>query len=180
MPVREHHDVPVTAEHDLTVHHVPVGDLALLPGNPRQGDVGAVSESMERNGVYQPVIVNKGTRTGRPFEVLAGNHRVQAAHALGHATIPAVLLDVDDDAAARIALADNRTSDLADTDTAALVAMLTGLDDLDGTGYDADDVDDLLRELHPPEPEPPADPAPSTRPTECPACGYDLTGGDDA
>src|SRR5699024_1724786 len=27
--------------HDLTVHDIPVGDLALLPGNPRQGDIGA-------------------------------------------------------------------------------------------------------------------------------------------
>ena len=95
--------------HDLTVHDIPVGDLALLPGNPRQGDIGAVSESMRVNGVYQPIIVNRGTLTGRPFEVIAGNHRAQAAQQLGHDTIPAVILDVDDEAATRIALADNRT-----------------------------------------------------------------------
>ena len=133
--------------HDLTVHHIPVGDLALLPGNPRQGDIGAVSESMRVNGVYQPIIVNRGTHTGRPFEVIAGNHRAQAAQQLGHDTIPAVILDVDDEAAARIALADNRTSDLADYDNDALVAMLQNLPDLAGTGYDGDDLDDLLREV---------------------------------
>ena len=83
--------------HDLTVHDIPVGDLALLPGNPRQGDIGAVAESMRVNGIYQPIIVNRGTLTGRPFEVIAGNHRAQAAQQLGHNTIPAVILDVDDE-----------------------------------------------------------------------------------
>lgn len=134
--------------HDLTVHDVPLDEVALLPGNPRQGDIGAVSESMRVNGVYQPIIVNRGTHTGRPMEVIAGNHRVQAARQLGHDTIPAVILDVDDEAAARIALADNRTSDLADYDTNALVVMLQGLPDLTGTGYDGDDLDDLMRELN--------------------------------
>lgn len=153
--------------HDLTIHEIPVGDLALLPGNPRQGDIGAVSESMRVNGVYQPIIVNRGTQTGRPFEVIAGNHRAQAAKALGHDTIPCIVLDVDDDAAARIALADNRTSDLATYDTDALAVMLSSLPDLAGTGYEADDLDDLMASLAAPEPtltdpddvpEPPATP----------------------
>ena len=130
--------------HDLTVHDIPVGDLALLPGNPRQGDVGAVSESMRINGVYQPIIVNRGTHTGRPLEVIAGNHRAQAAKALGHDTVPAVILDVDDEQATRIALADNRTSDLATYDNEALAAMLQNLPDLTGTGYDGDDLDQIL------------------------------------
>lgn len=139
--------------HDLTVHDFPVADIALLPGNPRQGDIGAVAESMRVNGVYQPIIINRGTHTGRPYEVIAGNHRAQAAQSLGHETIPAVLLDVDDDAAKRIALADNRTSDLATYDTEALLAMLRSLDDLAGTGYDPDDLDDLLADLTPDEKE---------------------------
>ena len=133
--------------HDVTTHEIPVGDLALLPGNPRQGDIGAVAESMRINGVYQPIVVNRGTHTGRPLEVIAGNHRAQAAQQLGLDTIPAVILDVDDEAAARIALADNRTSDLADYHNDALVVMLQSLPDLTGTGYDGDDLDDLLRDL---------------------------------
>lgn len=135
--------------HDLTITDMPVGDLALLPGNPRQGDIGAVAESMRVNGVYQPIIVNRGTHTGRPLEVIAGNHRAQAAQQLGHDTIPAVILDVDDDAARRIALADNRTSDLADYDQDALLLMLQALPDLTGTGYDGDDLDQLVHELNP-------------------------------
>ena len=157
--------------HDLTIHEIPVGDLALLPGNPRQGDIGAVSESMRVNGVYQPIIVNSGTRTGRPMEVIAGNHRAQAARQLGHATIPAIILDVDDEQAARIALADNRTSDLATMDEEALAVMLQSLPDLTGTGYDGDDLDDLLASLDTPadtltEPD---DPPTPPRCTDCPA-----------
>ncbi|MDN5687017.1 MAG: ParB N-terminal domain-containing protein [Brachybacterium sp.] len=135
--------------HDLTVHEMRVADLALLPGNPRQGDIGAVVESMRVNGVYQPIIVNRGTETGRAMEVIAGNHRAQAAQQLGHDTIPAVILDVTDEQAHRIALADNRTSDLATYDTDALVLMLQTLPDLTGTGYDGDDLEDLMRELEP-------------------------------
>jgi len=159
--------------HDLTIHEIPVGDLALLPGNPRQGDIGAVSESFRVNGVYQSIIVNRGTATGRPLEVIAGNHRAQAARQLGMGTIPAIVLDVDDEQATRIALADNRTSDLADYDTDALVLMMKSLPDLEGTGYDGDDLDDLLRDPAPLEP-----PASSTpgggEPRTCPHCGEDL------
>lgn len=133
--------------HDLTPHEVPLKDLTLLAGNPRQGDIGAVSESMRVNGVYQPIIVNRGSKTGRPMEIIAGNHRAKAAEALGHETIPAIILDLTDEEAARIALADNRTSDLADYDTDALVLMLQSLPDLVGTGYDGNDLDDLLAEL---------------------------------
>src|SRR5699024_8518988 len=95
------------------------------------------------------IVVNRGTHTGRPLEVIAGNHRAQAAQQLGLDTIPAVILDVDDEQAARIALADNRTSDLADYDNDALVVMLQGLPDLAGTGYDGDDLDALLQALAP-------------------------------
>lgn len=168
--------------HDLTVHDIPVGDLALLPGNPRQGDIGAVSESMRVNGVYQPIIVNRGTHTGRPFEVIAGNHRAQAAQQLDHDTIPAVILDVDDEQAARIALADNRTSDLADYDNDALVAMLQNLPDLTGTGYDGDDLDALLAEMEVPDFAPDDDgmaSLDSLNPKPCQKCGYDVANNPD-
>lgn len=163
--------------HDLTVQDIPLAELALLPGNPREGDIGAVSESMRINGIYQPIIVNRGTHTGRPLEIIAGNHRAQAAHALGHPTIPAIVLDLDDTAANRITVADNRTSDLATYDTDALIAILTDLPDLDGTGYDDDDLDQLIngidQDLNLDE-VPSTDEAPGTPERKpCPQCGYD-------
>ena len=168
--------------HDLTIQQLPVADLALLPGNPRQGDIGAVSESMRVNGIYQPIIVNKGTHTGRPLEIIAGNHRAQAAQQLGHDTIPAIVLDVDDEAAARIALADNRTSDLASYDTDALLVMLQQLPDLTGTGYDGDDLDALLADNEVPDFAPDEDGMASLdsfTPKLCQKCGYDVANNPD-
>jgi site-specific DNA-methyltransferase (adenine-specific) len=121
---------------------VQVSTLREHPQNPRQGDVGAVIQSIEANGFYGAVVAQRSTR-----RVLAGNHRLRAAKQLGSAEIPVVWVDVDDDRAVRILLSDNRTSDLGTYDEAALSALLTGLAetaDLVGTGYSAEDLDELL------------------------------------
>lgn len=123
---------------------VPIAELSPYRSNPRQGDVGAIVSSLEANGQYRPIVVNR--RTG---EVLAGNHTLAAARALGWSSIAATFVDVDDDEAARIVLVDNRSNDLAAYDEPALVAMLATLADDDpdalfGTGFDGDDLDDLL------------------------------------
>lgn len=108
-------------------------------GNPRRGNIDAIAESLERNGQYRPVVVNKPTG-----EILAGNHTYAAAKRLGWTHIAATFVDVDEDQAARIVLADNRTADLGDYDDTLLLDMLKDLDgDLIGTGYNQDDVDAL-------------------------------------
>jgi ParB-like nuclease domain len=48
---------------------VPTADLRPYPGNPRRGDLEAIKDSLERNGQYRPIVVNR-----RTMEVLAGNH----------------------------------------------------------------------------------------------------------
>jgi len=118
-----------------------VSELVPHPGNPRQGDVGAIHQSIESNGFYGALIVQKGTGY-----VLAGNHRLEAAKASGAETVPVLEIDVDETTAKRIMLADNRTQDLATYDQDALIALLQEVAPvgLDGTGYDGDDLDDLL------------------------------------
>lgn len=130
---------------------VPLDSLKPHPDNPRQGDVGALTTSLERFGLYQPIVVQRSSGY-----IVAGNHRYLAAKQLGYATIPVVYLDVDDDTARAILVADNRLSDLATYDDDALANILRDLaehDLLTGTGYDGDDVDSLLRSLEgvPPE-----------------------------
>ena len=51
--------------------------------------------------------------------------------------------DVDDEAATRIVLADNRTADKATYDNEILLEVLGRVKTLEGTGFDADDVGDL-------------------------------------
>ncbi|WP_433547187.1 ParB/RepB/Spo0J family partition protein [Streptomyces sp. CA-294286] len=123
---------------------VPVADLSHYHRNPRTGDLGAICASLSANGQYRPIVVNRGTLTGRANEVLAGNHTLKAARHLGWEQIAVTWLDVDDDAAAKIVIVDNRSNDLAGYDTALLAEVLSELPDLEGTGYDQEQVDDLL------------------------------------
>lgn len=128
----------------LFVSDFPLADLRGYHKNPRRGDVEAIKKSILANGVYKPIVVNKGTYTGREREVLAGNHLTTALRDLGRESADVVFVDVDDDQAARIVLADNRASDLGSYDIEALTSMLSDLDSLDGTLYEADDLDGLL------------------------------------
>lgn len=121
--------------HDAVLPYlVPIDTVKPWPDNPRSGDLSALKESIRKNGFYQPLVVQKMTGF-----VLAGNHRLQALTEMGADEVPVVILDVDDLQAKRLALADNRTSDLAFYDDQQLFKLLSEmveLDSLDGTGYD--------------------------------------------
>ncbi len=127
---------------------VPLADLVPHPRNPRQGDVGAIHESIARNGFYGALVVQRSTG-----HILAGNHRYMAAKQAGATELPVTYVDVDDDTALRILLADNRTSDLATNDPAVLSDLLKDIlatqGSLEGTGYDGDALDELLADLAP-------------------------------
>lgn len=130
----------------------PLADLAPYYRNPRSGDLDAIAESLSTHGQYKPIVVNRGTHTGRPNEILAGNHTAKAARRLDWDEIAVTWLDVDEATAAKIVIVDNRTSDLAGYDTALLADILTDLPDLEGTGYDQEQLDDLLDDTSLPAP----------------------------
>ncbi|WP_329317908.1 ParB N-terminal domain-containing protein [Streptomyces sp. NBC_01262] len=130
---------------------VPIGDLTPYYRNPRNGDLPSIAESLTVNGQYRAIVVNKGTHTGRHNEILAGNHTYAAAQQLGWEQIAVTWVDVDDDAAARIVIVDNRTNDLAGYDSVLLAEILSEIPDLAGTGYDRESVDRLLDDTSLPE-----------------------------
>lgn len=131
-----------------TLEQIPVAELNLFYRNARRGDVTAVAESLEINGQYKPIVINRGTQTNRQNEVLAGNHTLQAARQLGWETIEAYVVDVDDAAATRINLVDNRTGQLGDFDDEVLAYLMQGLGpDLSGTGYSEQDYASLIAPL---------------------------------
>tara|TARA_R110000787_G_scaffold9205_3_gene32343 strand:+ start:1105 stop:1746 length:642 start_codon:yes stop_codon:yes gene_type:complete len=122
-----------------------IGELKVLPGNPSQGDVGAVSRSLEKFGQVKPIVVNaKGM-------ILAGNTTYKAALALGWEKVAAVTVKMNAKTGKAYALTDNRTRDLAVYDDVALAQMLVSIqDDLElfaATSYVDDDVADLLAGL---------------------------------
>lgn len=125
---------------------VPIDSVQPHPRNPHQGDVGAITASIDHTGFYGALIVQEATR-----RILVGNHRWMAARHAGAQQIPATFVDVDDEAALRILLADNRLARLASDDSNALAELLQELaatpSGLSGSGYDGDALDELLADL---------------------------------
>lgn len=124
------------------VRDIPVADLTPLPGNPRRGDVTRIRESVARLGQYRTVVVRD---TGSQLVILAGNHTARAIQAEGSETVRCEVITCTDDEARRIALADNRLSDLATDDPADLAVMLADLDgDFEATGWTEEDLANLI------------------------------------
>lgn len=147
-------------------------DLNVYYKNARRGDVDLIMDSMQHNGVYKPLVVNRGTKTGRPNEVLCGNHSLMAIRRLADEnpqdkrwqTVDVYVIDVDEDQAKRTVLIDNKANDQSTYDVEELVNLLTELPNLDATGFTRDEVDELLESLDALDdediPEPPKDPQP--------------------
>lgn len=144
-------------------------ELNTFHRNPRKGDVKAIAASLKAHDQYKPITVNIGTHTGRPHEVLAGNHTLLAIRDLAerypddprweHVLVHWV--DVDDDRCNRIVAVDNRTGQLGGFDMDELARLLDdiGVPNLADIGYSDDDLADIKAKIEenaldlPPKPE---------------------------
>lgn len=148
---------------------VAIDELEPWPGNPRRSDVGSITTSIDANGFYGAVIAQRSTK-----RIIAGHGRWLAARAHDFERVPVLWLDVDDEQAQRILVADNRTSDLAVWDEQELAGFLASLDGaLLGTGFTQADLDALI--ASPPDEfqQLGADLETEHR---CPRCGYEWSG----
>jgi hypothetical protein len=174
-----------------TTSLVKPAELNVYYRNARIGDVDAIAGSLKANGQFKPIVVNLGTHTGRPNEVLAGNHTLKAFRTLAEqdpfddrwSQIAAHWVDVDEDMATRIVLVDNRAFDAGEFDTEGLVNLLNEVGTT-GTGYTDADLDDLEVALDRPIPSPPeeegqTDP-PDLPPGDDPAIAFTITFDDEA
>lgn len=133
----------ITWHGDLADRLVDVSLIQTHPENPRIGDVDAIVDSIQVNGVYRPLYVQQSTG-----HILGGNHTFAALRRLGATHVPVQYVDVDDDRARRILAVDNKASDLGTYDNQALLDLLQSLDsDLTGTAYTEDDLADLIIDL---------------------------------
>jgi ParB-like chromosome segregation protein Spo0J len=146
------------------------------PRNVRQGDIGAIIESIKTHGLYRPLVVQQSTGY-----ILAGNHTWQACKRLRMKQVWVTWVDVDSDTAIRILLCDNRLSDIASYDDSELAhlleALITTPDKLLGTGYDADDLDSLIKLIDQPqvtEVEKEKEKEVRSRTFTCPECGHEF------
>lgn len=141
---------------------VPPATLSIFHRNPRRGDVAAIAASLKAHDQYKPIVVNIGTFTGRPHEVLAGNHTLMAIRDLAEkypdderwASVLVHWLDVDDDRCNRIVAADNQTAQLGGFDMEELASLLedigtVNLGDIGFTDADLADIHAMTQENAP-------------------------------
>jgi ParB-like chromosome segregation protein Spo0J len=120
------------------VETVSVQEILTHPLNPREGDIGAIIDSLTNMGQYRPIVVNRTTK-----HCLSGNHTLQAAVQLGWEKIAVHWVEVDDVEEIKILIVDNRTSDLATYDPQELNKLLTTTN-LKGTGFSPEEVSEIL------------------------------------
>lgn len=132
----------------------------------------ALAGVLSEVGYVQSVIVNE--RSGR---IVDGHLRVALAVERAELTVPVVYVDLSDDEERLILATLDPIGALAETDTAALSALL------DGLAPTADGLAGLLASLRPEipvEPEPPAEFPSFGHDIEvehrCPSCGYEWSG----
>ena len=144
----------------MNLETVTIESLKLDPNNARKHskrNLDAIAASLNKFGQRKPIVVHQNT-------VIAGNGTLEAAKTLGWTEISISRCpdDWDNDTAKAYALADNRSSELAEWDDAILATQLLDLDEM---GWDIEDIgfsQKNLPDLNPVDedeiPEPPAEP----------------------
>lgn len=155
LALQRRHEIVVPMKIEL----IELGEFRPAESNPKDHDIGALTQSLARFGAVETPVVDG--RTGR---LVAGHGRIEALIAMRAAgndapagiavsgkewrvpTLTGWASRTDAEAKAYL-LASNRTTELGGWDKAPLESMLVELaasGDLVGTGWDADDVDSLI------------------------------------
>lgn len=125
----------------MKVQKVSVEKLTVDPSNARKHNpknLESIKGSLQKFGQQKPIVVDKNN------VVVAGNGTLEAARSLGWTEIDVVETQLEGPESIAFALADNRTSELAEWDTKNLSETLKSLVkidfDLDSIGFDAKDL----------------------------------------
>jgi hypothetical protein len=133
--------------------------------NPRKNKAAIkhVAESIKRFGFASPIIARAADKM-----IIAGHTRYEAAKDLGLDKVPVRYLDLDPADSKLLALADNKTAEVADWDEEKLEQVMQDLLDeglsLDGLGWTDTELADIVQELK--EEEIKEDEAPELEDTE--------------
>lgn len=189
--------VPAAVDSDsLRVDYLPLLALKRAPRNPKDHDLGALSQSFQRFGFVSPVVMDD--RTG---QLVAGHGRLDGLlqrqragepppkgiradeHGAWHVPVVRGWASQSDVDAEAYLLADNQMTIAGGWIDAELLMLMRDLDKdaegLAGTGFDRDDLNELLRRVEGPT-FPPASEDEQGRldkgsPITCPSCGHEWT-----
>lgn len=87
----------LTEQIDLDVRHIPVEEVKPNPDNPNEmsaADYDALKAEIRDHGYTQPVLV-RPLENG--YQLIDGEHRWRAVSEIGFASVPAVVIEADDD-----------------------------------------------------------------------------------
>ena len=101
-------EAPAAEDRARGVREVEIGRIRPNPSQPRmhfdEDSLAELADSVRERGVLQPVLLRPD---GDDFQLVAGERRWRAAQRARLHTIPAIIRDIDDSAAAEIALIEN-------------------------------------------------------------------------
>jgi ParB family chromosome partitioning protein len=134
----------------MQLERIEISKLSNDPANARkhpERNLEAIVASLRRFGQQKPIVIDKSN------VVRAGNGTIEAAKQLGWTHIDCVRTSLESSDAIAYAIADNRTSELAEWDDDVLAAQLNGLlaDDeelIDAAGYTAAELDAMLDQFN--------------------------------
>lgn len=111
---------------NLEVINLAISDIVKNPYQPRKifddEKLKELSESIKANGVFQPILVNKGIVN---YQIIAGERRFRASQLAGLETIPAIVYEYTDEQMMEVALIENiQREDLNVVEEAKSYAMI--------------------------------------------------------
>lgn len=104
------------------VEQFPIDELEEWPGNPRVHPLEDIRNSVESYGFVGGIVVHEPTR-----RIIAGHGRVTVLRLKGAKTVPAFLVDCDEETAQRLLLSLNQIEDHSSWDNARLAEFIQQL-----------------------------------------------------
>ena len=156
-----------------------LSDLTEAPVNPMihlERNLDAIRRSLLRFEQVSPLVIRAANS-----EVIAGNARLRVMRELGWEECECVVLDIDEREAKALAVAMNKTGQLAEWDMQVTTDILRDLQavdfDLLDTGFDVGEIAGRLAPVpdFTPVPEDEQPRLDEKKPVTCPECGHEFT-----
>jgi len=109
------------------IREVPVSKILPNPAQPRlsydEESLTELADSIREHGVLQPILVRP---SGSKFELIAGERRWRASGMAGRETIPAIVVDFDEQTALEVSIIENlQREDVSPLEEAAMFRKMT-------------------------------------------------------
>lgn len=162
---------------DIAAEYVALSTLRPWKRNPRKNKeaISAVARSIESFGFGAPIVARRSDS-----RIIAGHTRYEAAKRLAMETVPVRFLDVTEEQANALALADNKLGEIAEWDDDQLKMILAELRSHDAelpaiAGWSDEELAKLLDDPVKPEfKEYDESVADDVETVQCPHCGGDV------